>query len=105
MFANLFLALPLTLDRGMTISSRQALTHFALTMPLLRCVPWALLRDAQGNTIGSFHAQPINREELTGVNKGSRGNPQQIVGGSYWINSSPIFPLDRLFFGHTVYNP
>lgn len=42
---SLLLTLPLILDTMMTISSMQALTQFALTMPSLKYIQWASLRD------------------------------------------------------------
>lgn len=63
-YLNLLLALPLILDTGVIVSFLQALTHFVLTMPSSKCIPWAHW-DAQGNTTRFIHAQPRNREELT----------------------------------------
>ena len=40
-YLNLLLAFHLILDTSVKISSMQALTHFALTMPPLKYVLWA----------------------------------------------------------------
>lgn len=62
---SLLLTLPLILDTMMTISSMQALTQFVLTMPSLKYIQWASLRDGWGNTTGFVHTRPRNTEELT----------------------------------------